>query len=313
MILAACMAVTAFAGCGDSGASSNSGGTTSETKAGETKKDDTSSNPDGTQNLAPHKIAVAFASMSAAELEQKDYLENYVGPAYNVEFVFSEALKSVEETMTFIENAYAAGCEAVMNFNSDAMEQASVKAEELGIYIINNNNYIAVSSMDFKYTMGSIGTSVPYVAEMFSEIVKSFVSGGKNHNVIVVSGGAGQGNRQHLEATVAVLKTMQETYGLTYDKDINEIAMSNAQTSVNTGTDIKIEIYPGYASASTYIPGLSSILQTGEYDIVLSTYAVYSQFSVAVDEVEKANNMDIKVGTIAAIGESLQTVLNTQD
>lgn len=261
----------------------------------------------------PLKIAVAFANVSNSELAQKAYLETYIGPAFNVEFMFSETLKDTDAMITFMENAAASGCEAIMNFQSDATEQAAAKAEELGMYIITNTNTIPESVASLPHNMGCIGTSVPTTASLFSEVVEYLIADGKPHNVLIVSGGASLGNNQHRESTIAILQTLQESYNLTYDKEIKDIATSKVETEVSTGTDMKILIFPGYAGSDTYIPSLSAILQRGEYDIVLSTYNVFTQFSVAVDEVERAYNINIKQASIAAIGDATKNSFTTLD
>ena len=82
--------------------------------------------------LEPYKIAVAFTQINATALSQQEDLKTYIAPAFNVEFMFSEAVDSAEVAMTFLENAYAAGCQAVMNFQNSSVEQINAKANELG-------------------------------------------------------------------------------------------------------------------------------------------------------------------------------------
>ena len=107
--------------------------------------------------LPPYKIAVAFTQINATALAQQEYLEKYIGPAFNVEFMFSEAVDSAEVAMTFIENAYAAGCNAIMNFQNSSVEQINAKANELGMYIISNAP--AGENNDLPYVLGVFTSS----------------------------------------------------------------------------------------------------------------------------------------------------------
>ena len=302
MALAAAMSITCLAGCGgaDSSAASSAGSTAASGStvqaAGES-----------------HKMAVAFSSITSMEVMQKEYLEGYIGPAFNTEFMFSEEVSEPEEILSFLEDAYASGCEGVMIFGTDGLDQTIAKANELGMYVVTNSATLTESALNLPYYMGSVSSGAELTAKNYGEIVKDLLSDGENHNVIIVSGGAGMNSTQHYETTVAILETLQDNYDLTYDQPIEEIARTTSQLEVNTGTDIKILIYPGFAGSDTYVPGLSTILQTGEYDTLLCCYPVFSQFSVAVDEVEKAYDLNIRVASIASLDDATKTAFETQD
>ena len=84
-------------------------------------------------------------------------------------------------------------------------------------------------------------------------------------------------------------------------------------TEVETGTDMKILLYPGYPNSDTYVSGLSAELQTGEYDVVLGCNQATTKFAVAIDEVERAYNIDVKVGYFTSIDEAATAAVNTKD
>ncbi len=262
--------------------------------------------------LEPYKIAVAFTQINATALAQQEYLKTYVAPAFNVEFMFSEAVDSAEVAMTFIENAYAAGCQAIMNFQNSSVEQINAKANELGMYIISNAP--PAENDDLPYVVGSMRIPVSGVAAAFKEMVKHFTADGNAHNVVIISAGAGLGNAQHYESTVSILEALQEAYGLTYADEIENLASSRGMVEVETGTDMKILIYPGYPNADTYVSGLSAELQTGIYDIVLGCNQATAKFAVAIDEVERAYNTDIKVGYVSSsVDEATIATVKTLD
>lgn len=298
LLLAGAMAAGLLAGCGGSSTSSGSGSSSDTQSAAQTEE---------SASGEVHKIAVLFNAMGSSELQMKEYLENYIGPAYNTEFMFSEIIKDSGAAVTFIEQARAAGCEGILNFNSDTQEQATATANDAGMYVLTQTNKIPDSIKDMPYNLGSLGSSVDETVAAYSDMVESVLSDGQPHNVIIVSGGSAQGNIQHNETTIAILNILQETYGLTYDKSVEELAASDVQTVVETGTDIKIAIYPGFAGTDTYVTGFSSLLQTGDYDTVMATYAIYSQLMQPISEVEKALGTDIKMVSIADISDSTKT------
>ena len=308
MILALAM-VLSLAAC--SGSQGSTDDKTSNPPASDSGSKDTADQGSDEVELKPYKIAVAFTQINATALSQQEYLEKYIGPAFNVEFMFSEAVDSAEVAMTFLENAYAAGCQAVMNFQNSSVEQINAKANELGMYIINNAP--AAENSDLPYVLGYMAGSIPDCAAAYKNMVDQFTSDGQPHNVVIISAGAGLGNSQHYECTYAMLEALQAKYGLTYSDSIENLASSRGMTQVETGTDMKILLYPGYPNSDTYVSGLSAELQTGAYDIVLGCNQATTKFAVAIDEVERAFNMDIKVGYFTSIDEATTSAVNTKD
>jgi hypothetical protein len=262
--------------------------------------------------LKPVKIAVAFWLIDANSLLVQKYLRDYVGPALNVSFMFSEAVDNADKLMTFIENAHAAGCQGIINYQNSSIPQAVAKANELGMYIATNATPVPENKA-LPYNLGFVAASATGVAKLFGELVNDMVNDGRSHNIIIVSAGAAFGNPEHYESTVAVLHTLEDIYGLKYTKDVNELAVSRAETQVANNKDIKIVIYPGYPTGNTYVTGMSTLLQTGEYDTVLACNAAYARFSVAIDEVERAFKKDIRVSALTQINEQTKTSFTTQD
>jgi hypothetical protein len=258
------------------------------------------------------KIAVAFYQIDAQSLIVQKYLKDYLGPALNTEFMFSEAVADVDALMTFMENAYAAGCQGIMNYQSNAVEQAVAKANELGMWISMQTPTIAENS-NLPYQVGYVAADATSVATSFGELVTSLVQDGKNHSVIIVSAGAGSGNQEQYEATVAILKMLASVYSLKYERPVETLAVSRGVTDVTNDKGIKITIYPGFPVGDTYVTGMSALLQTGEYDTVLACNAAYARFVVAIDEVEKAFKKNIRVSAITSLSDQTKNAFSTID
>lgn len=305
LLLAAVIMISLF-GCG-----ADTKETTAATAAPAEQNTPAESAASDAQGYAPHKIAVMWGSMTAAEMLQVEYLQSYVGPHFNCEFVFSEALKDSGAAVAFVEQAHAAGCEAIMNFYSDGVEATTAMAEEYGMYIVTNTNRIQDSIKDLPHNLGVFGASIKSQAKTFSELSKPVLDDGNAHNVVIVSGGAAQGNMTHLEITVSLMQMICVVYGTTIDGDLTELAKSPARTEVVAANGTKIMLYPGYASADTYVSGFSSVLQSGEYDVVFCTYGVFSQLVQPIAEVEKAFGLDIKLVSIANVGDATASAFET--
>jgi hypothetical protein len=260
----------------------------------------------------PVKIAVAFWQIDAQSLLVQKYLKDYLGPAFNTEFMFSEAVTDADALITFMENAYAAGCQGIMNYQNSSIEQAIAKANELGMWIATQMPANPANG-DLPYNVGYVSADAASVAKDFGELVTSLVQDGKPHNIIIVSAGAGIGNQEHYESTVTILKMLSSIYGMKYEKAVEDLAISRGVTDVNNDKGIKITLYPGFPTGDTYVTGMSSLLQTGEYDTVLACNAAYARFMVAVNEVERAFKKNIRVSAITSINDQTKNTFSTLD
>ena len=258
------------------------------------------------------KIAVPFWQIDAQALLTQRYLSEYLGPALNVQFMFSEAVSDAETLMNFIENAYAAGCHGIMNYQNSAVEQAIAKANELGMYIATNTTTMPVNR-DLPYNLGLVAASDASVAKDFGDLVMPLISDEQRRNVIIVSAGAGLGNNEHRESTVAILNMLASVHNLRFERTVQDLAVSRSVTDAVNDRGIKITIYPGYPTGDTYVAGMSALLQTGEYDTVLACNAAYARFMVAIDEVERAFRKNIRVSAITTINDQTRTAFTTID
>jgi hypothetical protein len=270
----------------------------------------------GSQVLKKHKIAVVFTQITTESQTQQSYLANYIAPAFNVEFMFSEAIADADAQMTYFENAASWGAEGLINFQNTAYAQACAKAEELGMYIITNtaDTALLLEANTFPHNLGTIATNSADVAVMYSEMVKDFCGDGKAHSVFISTAGAGLGNLQHYDSTVAILQSLRDTYNLKYSDTIENIAASRRPGELDTGrNDIKIYLYPGYPVSDTFVTGVSSILQTGEYDVVLCCNQAFTKMTSAIDEVERAFKFDIKLGALNVVDDVTKSCFATID
>ena len=260
----------------------------------------------------PVKIAVAFWQIDANSLLIQKYFQEYLAPALNVSFMFSEAVEDAASLITFMENAYAAGCQGIINYQNSSVEQALEKANELKMYIATQTPS-EVQNKEIPYNVGFVAANPASVATSFGELVNNLVNDGANHGIVIVSAGAGFGNAEHYEAAVSILGVLRTAYGLQYERSIESLAVSRAVTEAANNKGIKITIYPGFPTGDTYVTGISTLLQTGQYDTILACNAAYARFLVAIDEVEKAFRKNIRISAITAINDQTRTAFITMD
>lgn len=83
----------------------------------------------------PIKIGMEIYDPTDQEfLALKEYFDNYLGPAMNITFIYSEALSDADGEAAFIDNCAAAGCDAIMGYYNVAGAEAAWRAIENGMY-----------------------------------------------------------------------------------------------------------------------------------------------------------------------------------
>lgn len=270
-------------------------------------------------NSAPEEkkyiIGIAEALANDETVTRRAYLENYIAPNYNVEFIFSEALADSGAVLTFIENCADAGADAIVDFKSfnDAAQMAAV-SEEYGMYYMYNGSYSeGVYSEAGDLFLGSFQGNIPQVAKLFAQYLEENASEDGSEGFVIASMLASLNNIQHSEITKSILESLQNKYDLTYEDTIENITRTDAPLDVANDKGIKIMIYPGSPKKDSWLPGISALLQTGDYGVVMSSGQTYTNSSVVIDEVEQQFNNNIKVVSVGSLGTSLTTAFETKD
>ena len=260
-------------------------------------------------------IGIAEAQANDEVTTRRAYLEKYIGPHYNVRFIFSEVLKDDAATKQFIENCIDAGCDAIIDMKSASGQMARLCEENDVVYVVNGDytNHPEFLEGDYPMFGGCTGANNPQVGSLFGTWLEKNASDDGSEGFLVATTMAPNGNSQHIEITRAILEGLQMKYGLTYAKTIDELIATPATANVENDKGILITLFPGSPNKDTWLPGLSPLLQTGNYGVFLSSGQTYDKSAQVVAEVEKHFNLNIKIGSVAALGTTLSTAFNTMD
>lgn len=262
------------------------------------------------EGYKPMKIAFAAQAVDETFVEAKNALENEIGPALNIEFMFSEAISDNGALNTFIENAYASGCDAVYTNVAGGIDQAAAVCNDLGMYFVGVSSAGAEENAEIPYYVGVAGASAEGYGEAYANALNSVIGDGAEHSILILSGAACYGATSFIEATAGSLRALQDIYGLTYTEDLNALATSSTQIDAENDKNIKITVCPGMQDIATAV---SPLLQSGDYDVLVGTSNIYDSLGVAVDEVEKALGKDIKFITRSMFSDSTKAAFNSMD
>jgi len=259
------------------------------------------------------RIKIAYATNATDEtfVGRKNGLETLVGPTLNIEFMFSEALSDAGALTTFIENAFASGCEGVFVDLANAMDQGAAVANDLGMWYVGVSSADSQMNSDLPYYVSVVGASAQGYGDSYARAIESVLSDGEEHSIIILSGAAPYGATSFIEGTAGSLRALQHIYGLTYTGDISALATCTTVTDAENDKGIKITVVPGMGPDLTNT--VSPMLQTGEYDVVVGTTTIYGTLSVAVDEVEKATGKNIYFISRDVLSDTIGNAFHTQD
>jgi hypothetical protein len=260
-------------------------------------------------------VGIAEAQANDEVTTRRAYLEKYLGPHYNVRFIFSEVLKDDAATKQFIENCIDAGADAIIDMKSASGQMARLCEENDVVYVVNGDykNHPELTTEDYPLFGGCTGANNPQVGSLFRDWLDKIASEDGSEGFLIASTMAPQGNSQHVEICRAILTGLQLKYGLTYTKSIDELIATDSVANVENDKGILITLFPGSPNKDTWLPGLSPLLQTGKYGVFMSSGQTYDKSAQVVAEVEKAFGIDIKIASVAALGTTLSTAFNTKD
>lgn len=302
--------LTACGSSASSTAASTAASTGSNSTAASTASD--SAAPAATKQYV---IGIAEAQANDEVTTRRAYLEDFIAPTYNVKFIFSETLKDDAATKTFIENCIDSGADAIIDMKSASGQMAQLCMDNGLVYTINGNytQHPELLTTDYTNFAGCIGANNAQVGSLFGDWLEENASEDGSEGFLISTSLAAQGNTQHVEITRAILEGLQQKYGITYTKSIDDLIASSETTNVENDKNILITLYPGSPNKDTWLPGISTLLQTGNYKMFLSSGQTYNQSATVVDEVEKSFGINIKVASVGALGTTLETAFNTKD
>lgn len=299
-----------LAACGNSSSSSEVSSSQAETSSSDLAQ---------ISNHKKFKIAVLEVQLNDESTNRAKYFKEYIAPRYNVEFMFSEAINTLDAAMTFVENAADSGADAIINYyavgaNSEKLAQL---CQEYNMVLVENGgvNEQSLNAYNGGYEnfLGGFMADQPATGKLFYNHLTATMKPEDKNGFLINTGNAYQGNAQQIEISTSMLKAISEIYGLTYDMTIEELITSSSPIMAENDKNIEIYCYPGGTNNQGYLEGLSAALQTGKYNYALFSSNNIGTVETAISEVEEAKNMDITFIGFGSFGNALKNALSTQD
>lgn len=263
-------------------------------------------------------IGVSVYNLNDTEVRAfRNYLENYIGITFDVDFLYSSGILSAEEEIAFIDELHERGVKGIISFLSSDLEAVLPVCESYGMYYVRGSGTISDEMYEKvkenPYFLGTIGPSVAAEQEAAKEMAAYFASNdeAKQNQYLIMTGGAGKANEMHRLRTIGILNQLKDDYGLTYEKTVEELAQTQDVEKLETGTDLSITLIPGYPSVDNLNEKLAPVLESGENQVVLSVFGV-NEFVGTIDTYERENRMDVQLGAIDCFTDENYELFNTK-
>ncbi len=271
--------VTGLAACGSSGSGSGPDREAADPVSEAAQiSSETELQPAEDPRDTKHTIAVLVYNYSDDEVAAfRTYLQEYIAPEFNVEFIYSDSILSAEEEMAFIENAADAGAEGIMSFNTYDLKAETDLCAEKGIYYmlasgtVSNEQFAAAE--DNPYFLGVVGPGSFIEYKAGSDMANYFMTEKTGNEYFILSGGAPLGNEMHLLRTEGILDTLKNAYGVEFDRTTEELAKTETPLHVDAG-DLHVCICPGYIDFDEYYEQARTEYEEDQYQTVLSVLPI---------------------------------------
>lgn len=245
----------------------------------------------------------------------RNYFENYLGPAFDVDFFYSDSINTTDQELDFIDSLHENGVGGLISFLSTDLDTVLGRCDEYGMYYMRGSG--TVSEESFKAGkahssfLGIIGPDEALEKKAGADMAAFFAGQERDGpvNYLILSGG----NQMHAYRAEGMLEQLAEEYSLTYREETSALAATEEIQKVETGSgQVGVTIFPGFFTDTEVVASLGQLFQENDYDVVLGTLAVNDVMEV-VEAEEKRDGYHVEVGTVDCFTEENETWFQTED
>ncbi len=285
-LLLATVMIFAFVGCGSTENNEGTGAETTaqvSTTAESTAPAATAPETTKVEKYGKETIKIGFENYdpTAAQFIQLQKYLTYLQDYVNVEFIYSEALKSAEDEMAFIESCASAGAKGIIGYYNISGKQAVQKTIDLGMYYYgqSSNKEIYSAFKDNKLYLGAPDNGNADYESGYAMAKGMIASGAKR--LVVATGGKAFG----VPIFVARCEGIQAA--------IDE--------AVKAGTDVKVVKEINGFPDEAFFSAQGEALAIEDVDGVLATFNGAEIWMQPIATAGKAGK--IKISTVASIDD----------
>ena len=262
---------------------------------------------------APAKKELVFGvsvynTEDAEVLSFRKYFEEYLGPAFDVSFIYSSSITETEDEIAFIRQLHEQGVPGIISFLSTDLDKVLAVTDELGMYYVRGSGSISSGMFDracaHESFLGIIGPSsgMEYQAGkvMAGYLTNAVATSATNY--LIIAGGINVGNQMHVDRVLGMLDMIKGTYNLKLPDEVYDLASITEVTQVETGrSNVSITIFPGYLRGEN-LEALRKLIADNHYDVILGALSLNLVIPDVI-EAEKAQGQNIRIGVVDSFTE----------
>lgn len=264
------------------------------------------------------KIGVAIYSLTDDEVNMfRTYYENYLESAFEVEFLYSPKIDTIEDEKEFVDMAKEEGCEGIISFVTNDLEEIVDYCGDdfyyaMGSGTVSEEAFDAVK--DNESFLGIIGPSGEDEYNAGADMIKNFSeTDGSQKTYLLMSGGAGLNNYMHKVRLQGMVETLEKEDGFTFKQPFEELAaITEPVLAAESADGGKVYVAPGYFYSDEGQKKLIEALKLDEIDVLTSVCSLAEVMDI-VTEHETEQNKDIQVGAVGCFSELSQNAFNEKD
>lgn len=268
---------------------------------------------------APERIAVATIFEDAGWQTQIQIFDEIIGPALNMEFVYSDKLSTASDLTDFMTQSIAMGCTGVMNFvtQDDIVAEGAKLAEEKNVYYVTQNSMVNAEVADLSHNMGHVGASVSGMENAYRELISDLIAEDGCKGFFIYTGSAvggdrGAGAASHFYSVKGMLEAIAQSYDLTYEESVEDLISRKESGCVETGRDDVVIYLSSSASIVQGIEEAEEELKKDCYDTLIAVTS-YTSFTNITASAEQRNGKNIMIVATGSDDEMTKAGFETLD
>lgn len=310
-----------LAGCGtDAQAADASSASQTEASQTESTTDSSSSVQADDQNTI-HKIGVAVYNLDDDEVKMfRSYYEDYLTAAFNVDFLYSGTITTIDEEKAFVDQAKEAGCEGIISYVSYDLPEITAYCADDMYYTIASGTFtddeFAAASQHAKF----LGISGPSSEDEYNA-GKNLIDAMADEDTdvpatqktwLLCSGGSASGNFMHAQRLGGALDELTEL-GYTLTGSVDDIKASTEGGVIATHPDGgSIYLASGYYYSDEDQVNFTGALDEIEPDAVVSVCTLSNMYDT-IQNKEEEQGKNIQVGAVDSFTDTNREAFEAED
>ena len=268
-----------------------------------------------------HKIGVAIYNPEDDEVQMfRSYYEDYLTAAFNVDFIYSDAIRTADDEKNFAKQAKDAGCEGIISYVSYNLPEIAAFCDEEDLYYTIGSGTFTddefTQASQYQKFLGITGPSADDEYNAGKDLISTLADNGDiaatAKSWLLCDGGAAEGNYMHEQRFLGALESLQDL-GYTLTASADELKTTTENGVIATHPDGgSVYLCAGYYARTENRQTLTSALAAVDPDAVVSVCSLANVYD-DLRAKETTQGKNIQVGAVDAFTDANREAFEAKD